>query len=218
MQGIEEAEALKLLDNEKLRNEYHFDSLDDLFVMVSGKSPAPSAILAFLRVKKKLSPTARLSKGKPQAQEDKCPVEVPGGVTGLAISLGQCCTPIPGDKIVGYITKGKGITVHRINCPNIARAGNRTIDLQWKADLGLSVYPVDIEVFANDRPNLVSDILQTCAAKGVGVRDLKAHLVTETMNDVIDLTMAVTSAKQLGDVCADIMGLKGVYSVNRVTH
>ena len=218
MQGIGEEEALRLLDNQGLRNEYHFEDLDDLYVMVSNKNPAASAILAFLHVKKKLAATSRLGKAKVLENEDKNPIEVPGGITGLAISLGQCCTPIPGDDIVGYITKGKGITVHRKNCPNVSHGQARLIDLRWKKNLGINVYPVDLDIFANDRPNLVSDILQTLAAKGVVCRDLKAHLITETMNSVISVTLAVPDAKVLGDCTADLMGLKGVYSVSRVIH
>ena len=219
MQGIGEEEALRLLDNEKLRNEYHFEDIDDLFVMVSNKNPAASAVLDLLHVKKKPQIVSRFGKGKTHVEnEDKNPIEVPGGVTGLAISLGQCCTPIPGDGIVGYITKGKGITVHRTNCPNIAHERARLIDLRWKEHLGIGVYPVDLEICANDRPNLVSDILTAMASKGVTVRDLKAHLITETMNSVISVTLAVPDAKVLGDCTADLMGLKGVFSVTRVIH
>lgn len=215
MQGYGEEEMISYLDSEKLRNEYHFQSLDDLYVMIANRNPAPSAILDFLHLKKKQVPN--FSKVKIQKSDDS-PILVPGGITGLAVTLGHCCTPIPGDDIVGYITKGKGITVHRRNCPNIAREAKRLIDLTWKDDLGLSHYPVDIQVFANDRPNLAADILQTIAAKNVLVSDMNVHLVSETMNDVINLTIHVPSAKILSDLFADLLGLKGVYSVSRVIH
>ena len=217
MQGIEEAEALKLLDSDKLRNEYHFDELDDFFVMIYGKNPAPNAVLDLLKVKKK--PTLDFSKNKAKAKvvDNGCPVYVEGGGNNLAISLGQCCTPIPGDPIVGYITKGKGITVHRANCPNII-GSKRLIDVHWKDNLAMAQYPVDIEIFANDRPNLVSDVLVAFAAKGVGVNDLKAHLITQTNNVSIEMRVLVSSAKALQDVFADCSGIKGVFSITRVIH
>ena len=218
MQGFDEAEALKLLDSDKLRNEYHFHDLDDFFVMVYGKNPAPNAVLDFLRVKKKqtLDFSKYKNKGKATA-DDTCPVYVEGGGNHLAISLGQCCCPIPGDPIVGYITMGKGITVHRANCPNVA-GSKRIIDVHWKQDLGIASYPVDVEIFANDRPNLVSDVLVACAAKGVGVLDLKAHLITQTNNVAIEMKVKVSSAKALNDVFADISGIRGVFSITRVIH
>ena len=218
MQGVPEEEALAMLDSEKVRNEYHFDELDDLFVMIAGKNPAPGALLDLLKIKRKS--TVELMKKPPKTQTtDKAPVEVAGGVKGLALSLASCCTPIPGDAIVGYITRGKGITVHRRNCPNVSHLTSRLVPVSWREDLGLAnKYRVDLQVFANDRPNLLSDILQCLAAKGVGVTDLKAHLVTENDNTIVDLTVFVTDSKILGDSIADLLGIKGIYSVERQTH
>ena len=219
LRGFDEDEALKILSDNlgKLSNEYHCDDLDSLYVMVSTRNPTPGAVLDALRIKKKLIPKI-VKKKTVKEQASSCPVEVPGGITGLAVSLGQCCTPIPGDAIVGYITRGKGITVHRANCPNIAHEKSRLIDLSWKADLGVSSYPVDVEIFANDRSNLVADILQAISAKGIVTSDLKSHLVTETMNDVINVTILVTDSKCLDDLFAVLLGVKGVYSVSRLIH
>lgn len=218
--AMSEEETLSFLSGKlsDLKREYHIDSLDDLFVACSGKNPTPGAVMEFLRVRKK--PTFDFSKASKASKIslDHNPVEVSGGISGLAISLSKCCTPIPGDPIVGYITKGKGITIHRASCPNIAAESKRLIDAKWKEDLGNAVYPVDIEIYANDRTNLLAEILQVFAAKGVGVSDLKAHLISETMNDVITMTVAVNGAKDLSDCFADLLGLKGVYSVNRVLH
>ena len=214
--GFEEEEALKLVDSDKMRNEYHFQTLDDLFVLVAIKNPSAAAILDFLRIKKKTGFEFKKPSGK--KEDDHNPVEISGGASGLAITLGKCCTPIPGDDIVGYITRGKGITIHRKSCPNVANEAKRLIDAKWKDNLGISTYPVDIEVYANDRPGLIADILQVFAAKGVGVSDLKAHLIASTMNDVVSLTVSVPNSKTLQDCFADLLGTKGIYSVGRVTH
>ena len=214
--GFEEEEALKLVDSDKMRNEYHFQTLDDLFVLVAIKNPSAAAILDFLRIKKKTGFEFKKPSGK--KEDDHNPVEISGGASGLAITLGKCCTPIPGDDIVGYITRGKGITIHRKSCPNVANEAKRLIDAKWKDNLGISTYPVDIEVYANDRPGLLADILQVFAAKGVGVSDLKAHLIASTMNDVVSLTVSVPNSKTLQDCFADLLGTKGIYSVGRVTH
>lgn len=215
--GMEEEEALKLIDSDKMRNEYHFQTIDDLFVLVAVKNPSAAAILDFLRIKKKAGFEFKKPTGKKE-EDDGNPVEISGGTSGLAITLGKCCTPIPGDDIVGYITRGKGITIHRKSCPNVANETKRLIDAKWKDNLGISTYPVDIEVYANDRPGLLADILQVFAAKGVGVSDLKAHLIAATMNDVVSLTVSVPNSKTLQDCFADLLGTKGIYSVSRITH
>lgn len=215
-QGFNEEETMQMLEDERLKNEYHFDNLDDFFVMVAGKNPAPGTILSFLHVRKK--PGFEFKKKTIKNENDKSPVTLPGGSSNLAITLGKCCTPIPGDDIVGYITKGKGITVHRKNCPNIANEQKRLIDVYWKEDLGISKYPVDVEVYANDRPGLLNDILQAMASKSISVTDLRAHVIPETLNDVVFMTITVPDAKVLSDCFADLLGVKGIYSVNRVTH
>ena len=215
-QGFNEEETMQMLEDERLKNEYHFDNLDDFFVMVAGKNPAPGTILSFLHVRKK--PGFEFKKKTIKNENDKSPVTLPGGSSNLAITLGKCCTPIPGDDIVGYITKGKGITVHRKNCPNIANEQKRLIDVYWKEDLGISKYPVDVEVYANDRHGLLNDILQAMASKSISVTDLRAHVIPETLNDVVSMTITVPDAKVLSDCFADLLGVKGIYSVNRVTH
>lgn len=219
MQDIDETEMVRLIENSQaLKNEYHFDSFDDLCVMVYGKNPSPGAVIDMLKVRKKSNVLTRFKTSQNNhANEDKNPVEVSGGISGLAISLSQCCCPIPGDDIVGYITRGKGITVHRRSCNNVA-SGKRLVDVHWKEDLGISVYPVDITVFANDRVNLVSDILQTFAARSVAVRDLHARLLPETANVLVEMTVAVPDAKVLQDCFADLMGVKGIYEVTRQSH
>jgi GTP diphosphokinase / guanosine-3',5'-bis(diphosphate) 3'-diphosphatase len=220
LRGFDSDESLKILGDNltKLSNEYHCETLDDLYVSISTRNPTPGAVLDYLRIKKKLIPKLAAKHKPAKNGNDDCPVLVPGGITGLAVSLGQCCTPIPGDAIVGYITRGKGITVHRANCPNVAHEKARLIDLEWKDDLGVASYPVDVEIYANDRPNLVADILQAISAKGILTSDLKSHLVKETMNDVINVTISVSDAKRLEDLFGALLGIKGVYSVSRLIH
>ena len=219
-QGIDEGEAVKLLESSwnQIENEYHCESLDDLYVALHGKNPAPGAVLDLLKVKRRPS-TPKVMPGKKakiNQNEDKNPVVVPGGVTGLAISLSQCCCPVPGDDIVGYITRGKGITVHRKECPNV-RSGTRLVDLRWKEGIVGNVYPVEVTVTASDRPNLVSDVLVAFAAKSISVRDLHARLVPENSSVLIDIQVAVPNRKVLFDAFADVLGIKGVYTVERKT-
>lgn len=217
MQGIEEEAAMKALEDPRIENEYHFDNLDDLFVAITNRNPTPAAVLDTLKIRRKPSITDFAKRTRPK-KADTSPVVVGGGVTGLMISLGHCCTPIPGDDIVGYITKGKGITIHRANCPNVQNEKARLVDVKWKEELAISSYPVDIQIFANDRSNLLADILSTFGAKGVGVSDLRAHLKEDTMDDVINMTITVSNAKVLQDCFADLLGIKGVYDVIRVIH
>ena len=95
---------------------------------------------------------------------------------------------------------------------------NRTIAVHWNEDLGISTYPVDIQVYSTDRPSLLVDMLAALAAKNIAVTDLKVHLIQETMNDVIAATIYVPDARTLEDVFATLKGVKGIYDCKRIIH
>lgn len=214
-QDIGSGEMVKLLESKALE-EFEMPDLDSLYESIANKKIAPFAIIDALGVRKSDKKTASLNKHN-SAKDSKNPIIV-DGIDNVAISLAKCCTPIPGDNIVGYVTKGKGIVVHRMNCPNIASAGKRTIPVHWNPDLGISTYPVDIQIYANDRQNLIGDMLACASSKGVEVIDLKVHLIHETMNDVVNMTIYVSDAKTLDDVFAALKGVKGVFECKRIVH
>ena len=214
MQGIEPPEMERLLSDQKVLSEYGVKTIDELYAAVAAKNPVPGAIIDFLGVRKK--PSSLKERKRSSAEDEKYPVSV-SGLSNIAITLAKCCTPIPGDEIVGYVTRGKGITVHRADCPNVGDR-RRLVDVHWKKDLGISTYPVDIEVYANDRPNLVADILGKLSARNIAVNDLRAHLITETMNVIVSLTAYVPNHKTLEDAFQDLQGVRGVYDCRRVNH
>ncbi|MCI1244943.1 MAG: bifunctional (p)ppGpp synthetase/guanosine-3',5'-bis(diphosphate) 3'-pyrophosphohydrolase [Bacilli bacterium] len=214
-QGIDEGEMEKLLDSDKVRGEYHVRNLDDLYAAVANKNPTPPALIQFLKIRRKdLAPKIERHSS---AQDDHNPIVVEGA-GNVAVALAKCCTPIPGDEIVGYITRGKGITVHRVNCPNVIDEKQRLIPVKWKEDLGISTYPVDLSIYANDRPGLVADILALLSSKGAAINDLRAHLIQATMNTVVNLTIFVPDRKTLEDDDQALLGVKGVYEIKRVNH
>ena len=212
--GVDEDEMMEHLSDSKLLDYFGFDSVDDLFVGVTGRKPVPSAIIDFLKIKKPVNiPTQAKIKTK---SGDSCPVYC-RGVGKIAISLASCCTPIPGDGIVGYVTKGKGIVVHRNNCPNIINEHERLVEVLWRDDIEYATYPVDIMIEANDRNNLVVDIMSTLTSAKVTLSSLHARLVNSGLVD-ISATLLVSDAKRLNDVFNIIRSVSGVYSVTRIIH
>ena len=212
--GVDEEEMMEHLSDSKLLDYFGFDSVDDLFVGVTGRKPVPSAIIDFLKIKKPVNiPTQAKIKTK---SGDSCPVYC-RGVGKIAISLASCCTPIPGDGIVGYVTKGKGIVVHRNNCPNIINEHERLVEVLWRDDIEYATYPVDIMIEANDRSNLVVDIMSTLTSAKVTLSSLHARLINNGLVD-ISATLLVSDAKRLNDVFNIIRSVSGVYSVTRIIH
>lgn len=212
--GVSDEEMMSYLSDPKLLEKFGFSNTDDLFVGVSGRKPVPSALIEYLHIKKPLVvPTSGKVKTK---SGDNCPVYCPG-VGRIAISLASCCTPIPGDDIVGYVTKGKGIMVHRKNCPNVIKEHQRLVNVLWKEDIEFATYPVDIMIEANDRNNLVVDIMSTLTANKVSLSSLHARLNNNGLVS-ISATLMVSDAKRLNDVFNILRSISGVYEITRVIH
>ena len=212
--GVSEEEMMNYLNDPKTLEHFHFNNVEDLFVGVTGRKPVPGSIIDFLRIKRPISiPTGGRIKTK---SGDDCPVYCKG-VGKIALSLSNCCTPIPGDDIVGYVTKGKGIAVHRKNCPNVINEKQRLVDVYWRDDIEFATYPVDILIEANDRNNLLVDIMSTLTAAKVTLNNIHARLVNNgTVN--ITATLMISDAKRLNDVCNILRSVNGIYSITRMTH
>lgn len=209
--GIEEKEALELVSSQKVLNNYGFENLDDLLIGVANRNPAASNIIEFLNIKKKVN----LNFAK--VRKDTTNPILVKNAGKVMISLGSCCTPIPGDEIVGYITKGKGITIHRKECPNV-KDGKRLIEVFWNPDLAEKTYPVDLEIECNDRNNLLVDIMSVFSIHKINVTDLNAKLHPEMMTCTIDATILIKDAHALNDLSNVLINVPGVYEVNRKIH
>ena len=138
------------------------------------------------------------------------------GIDNCLVKLSKCCNPLPGDEIVGYITKGRGVSVHRKDCVNVKdllTQENRMIDVEWYKEEKAS-YQVDIEVLSNDRSGLLVDILKelgTTKAKILGVNTK----TTKERIAIIDITVEVENLDELNKVIKAIRKVDSVYEVSR---
>ncbi len=214
--GIDEKEMMNLLNTEKVLENYQVSTIDDLFILICSHNPNPGQIADFLGIKKKEGGQNKLFK-KENFDDDNCPVTV-DEQTGFKITLGNCCTPIPGDSIVGYVTKGNGITVHRINCPNVNGLTSRLIPVHWKDDLGIKSYPVDIVIECVDRQNLVADILNIFNSNKIKCTELSAKFHPDSNQTSVYAQIYVSDANVLNHVADILKRTKDVFDVKRVIH
>ena len=214
-QGIGEGEMEKYISDQKVLDEYKCASLDELYTLIANKNPVPSAVFDFLKLKKKSKTVKTLSHNV--NSDDHCPVYV-AGIDNLAVNLANCCTPVPGDDIVGYVTRGKGIAIHRADCKNVINEQKRLVPVYWKENLNNVNYPVDIQVFAGDRIGLINDVLNALSSKNIPVSDIKAHVNTTTLNATINLTIYVKNISAINDAFAALKAIKNVISCQRITH
>jgi GTP pyrophosphokinase len=210
-----ENEMLTYLADKKLLDNFEVDNVDDLLLGIATRKPTPGAVVDFLGLKKVTQ--NQNQKNKPSNSGDDIPIYCKG-VGKVALNLAACCTPVPGDEIVGYITKGKGITVHRTNCPNIAHEKVRLVSVFWKDNLPGKTYPVDIMVETSDRQSIVADILNVLNSQKIFCTSIHAKLNTNTFTNSIHLTIYVESVERLNSIFNMIMNVNNVIRVSRVIH
>ena len=138
------------------------------------------------------------------------------GIDNCLVKLSKCCNPLPGDEIVGYITKGRGVSVHRKDCVNVGellKEVNRMIDVSW-VSAEQSSYNVDIEVFANDRSGLLSDVIQELGAIKAKMIGVNAR-ATKDRIAVIDITIETQNLNELNNIIKILRKIDSVYEVKR---
>jgi GTP pyrophosphokinase len=137
------------------------------------------------------------------------------GVDDILIRFGKCCQPVPGDPIIGYITRGYGVTVHRTSCINALKMSpERQIDVEWNIDV-TDTYPVKIRIRSYDRVGLLADITSNISKNGANI--LSAH--TETRESkIVDIyfTLAVKNTEHLKKVLTAIRKIKHIQEVKRI--
>ncbi len=139
------------------------------------------------------------------------------GVEGLAIKISRCCNPVPGDEIIGYITKGRGITVHRKDCPNMISMPDdekqRFIEVQWEHSEN-ETYEIGITILSEDRKGLILDVSKLFENKDTNITGLNVKTDHEG-NARLDLKLELTNVEHMSKIINSIKSIQGVYKVYR---
>jgi GTP pyrophosphokinase len=178
--------------------------------------------LSLLQVVQSLrGPEAPPEVARPQPPAERPPGAAHGirirGVDNVLMRFGRCCSPLPGDPVTGYITQGRGVSIHRVDCPNMEflRAHpERFVEVEWEASTD-GTYHVEIEVEALDRVGLLKDILAAIAETKTNVVSVNARVRKDKVG-VINLVLDIRNVTQLTSVMQRIGQVKEVVSVERV--
>ena len=138
------------------------------------------------------------------------------GEGGFLVRLARCCNPIPGDPITGYITRGRGVSVHRSDCPNLLNDMDfsRVIEVNW--DIGLDkVYTVQIEIVCNDKTGMLAELFALPAEMKVNITSLTAKANKSNKTSLVNMGLDVRNSQQVAQIMTKIRRMKDVYSVSR---
>lgn len=211
----------KSMDQKRLESiltSLSFKSVDDLYVGIAMKRVSLQSIVdRLVKNRSNMLEDQEIMKiyNKQPAHVTKhssCGVIVPG-VDTIAVSLANCCRPIPGDSIIGYISKGQGVKVHRAVCPNIVNEKKRLIPVQWEEGLDEKQYEVNLIIHSDDRNYLLSDIVTTLQQCNVYLKHVDSAVDDGNLEATTKLTVSVKNAAHLQNL---ISNLKKVRSVNEV--
>ncbi|MDQ1689298.1 MAG: diphosphokinase / guanosine-3,5-bis(diphosphate) 3-diphosphatase [Frankiaceae bacterium] len=153
----------------------------------------------------------------PRPRQVGDPGVVVKGVSDVWVKLSRCCTPVPGDRILGFVTRGNGVSVHRTDCPNaVTLDPSRMVDVEW-APSTTSVFLVAIQVEALDRARLLADVTRVLSDQHVNI--LSASVTTTRDRVAVSrFTFEMGDPKHLGHVLQAVRGVEGVYDTYRVTN
>src|SRR5215831_1866116 len=207
---------------ERELRQWGFSKADDLFAAIGYGKLAPRAALErFVPIEELARPDAEKRESAVSRVVRKIlPFGVPDivvvGHNDLHASLAKCCSPVPGEKILGYITRGRGVSVHSESCPNVRNLlydPGRRIDVAWAGEKRSS-YGIELEVVTEDRPGLLADVTQAIAGEGSNIRRIEAR-VGEAGEGYVSVSLETSDLKQLEKILGRIRAIAGVRDVIR---
>lgn len=225
-QGLEPGELFKSDRILEVSKRFNFNNPDEFFATLGDGALSPIQVIA--RVKddiykgKKLPDESILTELPAEKKSTGYGKGSQGirvrGVDDVLIRLSRCCNPLPGDPIVGYVTRGRGVSVHRADCPNVTYHYNeekgRIVDVTWDQD-SEAAYQVEIEVIALDRPRLATDIMMTITDMKVQINAIHARAVRQNLATV-NLKIEIRNLSHLNNIMEKIKKIKDVIEVHRV--
>ncbi|MDD4075000.1 MAG: bifunctional (p)ppGpp synthetase/guanosine-3',5'-bis(diphosphate) 3'-pyrophosphohydrolase [Eubacteriales bacterium] len=140
------------------------------------------------------------------------------GEPNMVVRFAQCCTPLPGDPIIGYITRGRGVSVHRADCPNVKDLlldDDRIIEVEWAQNIRAS-YTVSIQIAGTERAGLLMDISQVLSSMNISIKSMNAKTDTDANMVTVRMSFDVNNAEQLSSIVKNLRKVKGIADVFRI--
>ena len=193
----------------KICSQIKVDNLEEIYLSVGNGKQSPNSVINIIDKIQEV-PAPKVVKVAPKSIDADIIVN---GIDKVKVNLANCCNPIYGDEIIGYITKGNGITVHRINCHNLALLDNRTIEVSWNSNTNKR-YLANILVYSNTTDNHMLDIIQMISMMNINVDGIKT--MNRTRKVVYEISIYVTGVEQLDKLMLSFNKLGYIEKVERL--
>jgi GTP pyrophosphokinase len=235
--GYEPKKILITENLNKVLQKKKFSAIEDLYAALGFGELAPLGVINILteKIRQEIEVNRKRETEKalledhqeishepaPTEKKDKKAAVIIAGVDNLLVRLSHCCNPIPGDEIVGYITKGRGVSVHRHDCPNVKNAeknGDRLIEVAWNpASDNQNYYNTDLQIQGYNRSGLLNDVLQALNNSTRQLNSVNGR-VDHNKLATMDVTVGIRDRVHLQRVIDNIKKVSDVYVVKRTIH
>lgn len=228
----QEFDIKEVLNNENIKRvcaKYNFTSEEDMFAAVGFNGITAQQVVNRLAEKMRKIREQEEALEKITKEMHTPPVRkvtesgvIVKGIDNLLIRLSRCCRPVPGDEIVGFITKGRGVSVHRNDCPNVlvANGNERIIEVEWSDQLttmNRKEYQVDIEISAFDRAGLLNEVMQVVNESKTNISAVSGKADRDKIA-TIHMTLMITNTAHLIKIVERIKQIPDIHSVQRMTN
>lgn len=205
-------ECMKSGELEKVAKQMNYKTAEDLFAALGYGETTLNKIINKIKKPKEKSEDQIISTEHRSKKSDKDII----GLEGLLYSIAKCCSPIPGEPIVGVVTRSKGVSVHRVDCNSLENiASERLMDIQWSGDNTNRTYTTTIRVESHDRIGLLKDIIAAVADNNINI--LSANVKSNSSKvGIIELMLELDNIDTLKKVTNSLQALPDVYSVKRI--
>lgn len=217
--GIDEKE---LKSSKRINDIYHafsVNSFDDLMFAVATKSLSLQALFEKIDTNKgNVEDTSKFDRvvARTPSRSSKTGVSVPG-IDSMMISLSQCCNPVYGDEIIGYVTKASGVKVHRKDCPNVVNETSRLIEVNWDEGYSSGEYEVVLDVLSMDRSFLLTDMVTVASQFKVKLNAVNSEINEDKIHVNTTLRVVVNGSDHLRNFIANLRKVDSIIRVDRKT-
>lgn len=198
----------------KILKEFHLNSMNDVYIAIGSSNITVGAVINTILDETDSKEELIIKKAtngeiiNPHVKNDV----IVEGIDEIKVNVASCCRPVPGDEIVGYITKGYGINVHKKDCNNIASLEDRVINVKWNDEINKK-YPTNIKVVAILKDNLLLEIISKTSNNNIVVQTINTH--NNKDNVIYDMTILVNNKDILYKFMSDVKNISNVISVER---
>lgn len=193
----------------KIENELKLEKDEDIYLEIGNGKHSPSSVVNIIYKKQEETKSKKVVLNVISNNNDV----IVGGVGNVRVNIANCCNPVPGDPIIGYITRGNGISVHRKNCHNLDFINNRTVNLEWNSVIN-NKYDSTILVYSKSKDKKIVDIIQKISMVNVSIHGFTT--ISNNDQEIYEIELYVSDLEQLNKVFNELSKLSYITKIERV--